>query len=300
MLSIVNRLALVAARDVGEGKSQLAVFLLEDDNNFNEISLKSDGAAAKWDTTALPLVSRLGDQLELVWRQDGKLWESRCNLDGQLTKPAVLPQGGEAQEDRSREISQYYLMTVLVLVALLVFVLRPPSAPAPFSLPADTVPGPLGRRALAAIVDFMPWSMLSLMFFRIPRISFAELRQLMESQGAGLESLVYVQMLSTTLFVVYCAAMEYAFGATLGKMLFRLRVTGNGGAKPDLRSIALRNLMKIVEMTTIMLPLLVLLPLLSQYRQRIGDMMARTAVVDARLLPTPPPFRQPQDQPPQE
>jgi uncharacterized RDD family membrane protein YckC len=57
--------------------------------------------------------------------------------------------------------------------------------------------------------------------------------------------------------------------------------------------------MKVVEMMWLMLPVLILFPLLSRNRQRIGDMMARTAVVDTRPRPVPP-TPPSQDQPPRD
>ena len=70
-------------------------------------------------------------------------------------------------------------------------------------------------------------------------------------------------------------------------MVTGLRVVGDRGRRPTFREVALRNVSKIPEMIT-PLPLL-LFPLLTRYRQRLGDKIAWTAVIDlARSAPPEP------------
>jgi uncharacterized RDD family membrane protein YckC len=59
------------------------------------------------------------------------------------------------------------------------------------------------------------------------------------------------------------------------------------GSRPGLREAALRNATKIVELSMLLstmawlMMIFVLLPLLTRNRQRLGDMIARTTVVEA-------------------
>jgi uncharacterized RDD family membrane protein YckC len=82
-------------------------------------------------------------------------------------------------------------------------------------------------------------------------------------------------------FPLYGMILEYLYGATLGKMVMRLRVVADGGARPTFREILLRNISKSLEMVFV---LLVVVMLLSKRRRRFGDLVAWTAVVDAESL----------------
>jgi len=54
------------------------------------------------------------------------------------------------------------------------------------------------------------------------------------------------------------------------------------------RSILLRNLIRLLEINLLMIPYIVpfiiVMIILNRYHQRLGDIMARTAIVDARTL----------------
>jgi len=80
-----------------------------------------------------------------------------------------------------------------------------------------------------------------------------------------------------------------------------LRVVTDDAIKPPLREAALRNIFKIVALVSISpasdmvwyFILLVIVMFVTRYRQRIGDLVARTIVVEAAL-----PAEQQQPQPP--
>ena len=117
------------------------------------------------------------------------------------------------------------------------------------------------------------------------------LRKISESPELVPDSFAYAALASLAIFVVYGFVMELRYGATLGKLLLKMRVVGEGGQKADLREVSLRNLWKIIEMfLPPRLPLLPLVILFNRNRQRVGDWLARTAVVDARLIPSPLPI----------
>ena len=107
--------------------------------------------------------------------------------------------------------------------------------------------------------------------------------------------MIYGFVFSVGVYTPYCIVMEHRFGATLGKMLFRLTVVSDSGRRPGFRQILLRNLSRIPELRT---GLLLLVPLFTRYRQRLGDKLARTAVIDTSVTFAPPP--QPPEEPLQE
>jgi len=94
-----------------------------------------------------------------------------------------------------------------------------------------------------------------------------------------------------SIYAAYCFVMEAKYGATIGKMAMKIRITTDGGKKPLAAQVLLRNLVKIVELSwpPVGLPFLLLLPLLNRNRQRLGDMFARTTVVNTATLPVEPP-----------
>ena len=69
------------------------------------------------------------------------------------------------------------------------------------------------------------------------------------------------------------------------------------GKPLGLREAVLRNLVRVLELSLPMLPLLVLFPLISRNRQRLGDMVAKTAVIDARSETPAPPAEPPEQEP---
>ena len=65
-------------------------------------------------------------------------------------------------------------------------------------------------------------------------------------------------------------------------------MVGDGGMRPNAREVLLRNLVKVMVLATGLWPLM-LMVLLNRNRQRLGDMMGRTAVADVHPVPAPPP-----------
>ena len=68
----------------------------------------------------------------------------------------------------------------------------------------------------------------------------------------------------------------------MGKRIFNLRVVGDDFLRCPGRTIVLRNLLRIIEFHFLPLALLVVL---TPSRQRIGDVFARTLVVETRMPP---------------
>ena len=94
---------------------------------------------------------------------------------------------------------------------------------------------------------------------------------------------------SVGLFVAYATLFEWRRGATIGKRLTRCRVVTERGDKCGFVQVMLRNVLRWIEFYPQLLPTLVLV-LLTRNRQRLGDLIGRTMVVeDQRSTPTPPP-----------
>lgn len=86
------------------------------------------------------------------------------------------------------------------------------------------------------------------------------------------------------LAALYVPLMEWRLGKTLGKYALFIRVVNAAGDTPSLKQVALRTLLRLVEVN----PLLVggipagVAVLMSKHRQRLGDMAAGTYVLRDR------------------
>ncbi|MBN1555016.1 MAG: RDD family protein [Phycisphaerae bacterium] len=253
-----------------------------------------------WPADASPRVSRLGDQLAIL-RQDGKtIYFTLCSPSGALGEPENVTEELQSMPDTAwaSDLYNYFLLGVVILIGVGMFFRRFRQPPKPFLLPKNLIPGNLFKRLLAALVDFLPLYFLSGIFFLPTNLNLDAVQQMIEHPETAPPSLlvatIYTIILSQGLYIVYGTIMDLRYGATPGKMLLRLRSVNENGRKPNFREAVLRNFTKAIELSMLVSPMawlmmiFVLLPLLTRNRQRLGDMIARTAVVERRSLPTPP------------
>lgn len=78
--------------------------------------------------------------------------------------------------------------------------------------------------------------------------------------------------------LLYFVILETSYQATLGKMLFGLKVVTLDGGRPDVLAHLVRGMMRLPEAMMLMLPYLLIIPL-SKRRQRLGDALTGTLVV---------------------
>lgn len=79
-----------------------------------------------------------------------------------------------------------------------------------------------------------------------------------------------------SLYLAHVTISELLTGRTLGKTILGLRVIGMNGEKAQPVTIVIRNLIRIIE---ILMPLLLLYPYCNTLRQRLGDVIARSMVI---------------------
>ena len=79
----------------------------------------------------------------------------------------------------------------------------------------------------------------------------------------------------------YWIVLEYAWGTTVGKRLFSIRVVDRDGGRPSFGQSLIRNLFRIADGFPYIVPYLVgfAVALSDADRQRVGDQVARTRVV---------------------
>lgn len=127
----------------------------------------------------------------------------------------------------------------------------------------------LGSRFIAAIIDqLIMWTIIGAL-------------ALVLSAGGNLGVAVFAPLVAAVLFGYDVLFEVLANGRTPGKRWNGLRVVRGSGAPVDLRSSAVRNLIRILEAAFSYLPAIVSI-LATKRNQRLGDLAADTVVVRDR------------------
>ncbi len=258
---------------------------------------------------AVPLAASMGavgDRhiVALFWLDDQTPKFILCDVaNGQADGADVLTALTEEPLDTgAQEVMNYFLVVMAGMSFAVMIVSRPKIPAGPLALPMSCRPAPLFKRVLASMIDLLPISMIASLAVPLPQPAadmFADWETFIEQYKILLSTrqAAYSVIVTMCMFMVYGMIMELRYGATLGKMALKLRVIGGDGKRPGLREVLLRNVVKMLELC---MPWLLVVPLLTPSRQRLGDILARTAVIE-QLGPinaqpeTPPPL--PEDEP---
>ena len=198
----------------------------------------------------------------------------RMDLRGKVQGPAHTM--GFEPRDLLAEVGDTVILMGVVLmstVLLLTFWRRDPSTNV-LELPLGaTLADPL-RRGLAGLIDLAPGLLLATLGFGL---NLEELYQRWPGRGIGATfraMMPGLAMIAVTL--LHTTAVELITARSMGKWLTGLRVCDLGGNRPRAWQLLIRNLLRLFDLVAY---LLLVLPLISPYRQRLGDMVARTVVV---------------------
>jgi len=299
---------LLVARSEGDSSCLVRISWYDTEKDCPEIGtsvISSDGSPVNWKPDNIPAVTPAGEKIFLFWKENGTLISASCNLSGKITKKPLTDTLSRASSGQIENYSiiNYFFLGLTMFVVILVFVVRPKTRPKPFHLPPPVRPGNLGLRFLAVVVDFILVEIatspilllvigaeklgeLTSRYQKLFKESFLGSEQTSMPAGFTEETmliLIIIYLAISTVFIVYGIIGEYRYGTTIGKKLFKLRVTGDEDTRPGLREIMIRNVMKLLELNAFstwwFVPILLLFPLLSRAKQRLGDQLARTAVV---------------------
>ncbi len=291
LLSVERRLVVVYAQDAEQGKKTVGLALARSPltEPFQSQQVTRDGKPAQWDAEELQLAARLDGHVMLLSGRGPAPKLDTCELSGKIiSSEDVSTLSSPTQPNYGQQVLQLYFVAMIVLVFLLLIVVRPATPPKRFELPEHIRIASLGKRLAALVLDIVPLFVLSTAIVTplappVPMTN-VDMRELVAHPP---DAVAYAMVLGITLVVIYGIFMEHRYGATLGKMALGLRVVGEGGRPCKLIEILQRNIVKGVELLWMPFPLL--LPLLTRYRQRLGDMVAHTTVVDAESLKNAPP-----------
>ena len=131
----------------------------------------------------------------------------------------------------------------------------------------------LSRRLIAGLIDLVPCLWLSMGWFNLTGTELYDLWQLEYVQQWD-----ELKPIGTAigLYIAHCTILEMFTHKSLGKWVMGLKVVGLDGTPPNFWQILSRNGMKSCELIAYYL---FLIPVLLPYRQRIGDLVAKTIVV---------------------
>jgi uncharacterized RDD family membrane protein YckC len=132
---------------------------------------------------------------------------------------------------------------------------------------------PFDRRIFAGMIDLMP--LIAAIVYARLYIAHVEYPTDLLIVPQAFELLVW----ASGVYLAHTTVIETLAGRSLGKMVTRLQVVRLDGGKPHMGALAIRNLLRCVDLVLLFTPIFMLyLPL----RQRVGDMAASTIVVANR------------------
>ncbi len=229
-------------------------------------------------------LAEVSDTIALAW-QGADQWlfatvgpQDRLNL---VTPIDAL--GTEAQPPPWLE-NRGWILLVLVALLMGLWVLRQRQMGGrPFLLPPRQRPASWAKRILAFLLDVTPFVLLVSWAMDLPEVDTQALLAVWRDNrwpGGDATRWLLANLLSLGGYVVYAIVAETLFGATLAKRLLGMRVVGDGGGRPELLAVVVRNLSKLMEVQPVLIIVFLVWPMLTRYRQRFGDVIARTAVID--------------------
>jgi uncharacterized RDD family membrane protein YckC len=211
----------------------------------------------------------LGDLRRVCLVAAGEPIEQVIGLHGDTVGAARQIPGPPARVD-PRIMQAVHLMALLLVGWVMVMTLRRKQGIREAIAQADRSRlAPVWLRIAAGLLDATP--IIAAGFILEPEPSQRELpRWLMVLAGAG------------AIYVLHTTLSEVLTGRTIGKALFGLRVVALDGGRPTVLAMVTRNLLRPLDILTLM-PLVMIL--LSPLHQRMGDLAAGTMVVRSRSGP---------------
>jgi uncharacterized RDD family membrane protein YckC len=199
----------------------------------------------------------------------------RMDLRGRVASGAPV-QLKESMAQPLLESADYFVLIVVLAsstVMLLLFWKRQADDAGPH-LPKGMELADVARVA-AGLVDLLPCMFLAA---KLTEIDLTELYNHWPGRAGGWHA-TEPGFLTLGLYVAHTMIFELLFSRSLGKMLFGLRLVNDKGQRPKPFAIFIRNIMKPMDL--IAWPLM-LLPIVGNSRQRLGDLVAGTYVVNTR------------------
>ena len=296
-----GKLAVLLASAGADGQIGLTVSTLTGDGTFSHQTVLRDDETVLWPADTMLLATALGNRLAVVWTAEDKAQFLLVESNGTAEPAQPIAIFSQAELDQDGPIVMEYVFITLVLATLVCMLLgRSAQRPTLQALPKSVRPAHLLKRLLAQMIDLAPVFLIAsaamtYWFVKVTHIltldqmdSRPSMDLLMRLSQTQVSAVIVAGAMGV--FLIYGVAMETLRGATLGKRLMGLRVVSLDGNAITVRQALIRNLLKVLILLAIdMLLLLLLLPVLTAGRQRLGDLLARTIVVESTGVPAQPP-----------
>lgn len=221
--------------------------------------------------------ARDGDCINLLMLSGkGVITSVTLGMTGDVIYSATPVEVAKTQVPQPPSLTQFL---VLAMVTLLVFSLWQRRSPAGVTEPAGFQIALLRQRLIAAMIDMLVAAAAVAVIFRLydyhswqPIIHAAE--NVLSQPDLLLSTPPLVMWL--VLYELHVMVGEAMTGRSIGKAMVGIRVVDMSGKPASPLAILLRNLIRIPEMITVFL---LIFMLVSQERQRLGDLIGRTIVV---------------------
>lgn len=212
----------------------------------------------------------------------------------------VLGTRRETLSPRRQSLKELIATMAVMLMLLLIWWRRQQSIAVPIELPPGLGLAYPHKRLAAALIDMIPAAAVVLVHWWAPlHECWHQVQQLSREDIGGLpmsKDIWWAGIWFRVLYASYGLLCEAILKATPGKLLLGCRVSTETLEPPGLAQIAIRNITKLVELepTLIALPMLIVF---TRNRQRLGDLIARTVVVERYFdQPMPPSSSDSEDQ----
>lgn len=266
LISNGGRPILWAAADTGAGRLH---FLAAEWSAPRALEMKDAPRAGEPRTIAIA-----ANNIRLLFIRDRRIFEQTFDPHGAALREATpLPAAPAVPDTTPNRIITLAAAIMLMIVVLGSLRRGGGAAPASAAVAAGLIPAPLLLRFIAGVIDAAPLLIPCLFIFK----DLDPSRDDIEALVAATSWWFYASLGAYLLYTWICEAL---FGRTLGKLLFGMRVVALDGAAPSARAIFARNALRLVDVTMLAIPLV--LVILSPLRQRVGDIAARTVVVSGK------------------
>lgn len=285
LANINDLITIIVARGVG---AELQIFrLLPDDVYVSGVSpVKVTFVLAPEPRDGLGKLNNafgFNDHLALLYNEaaDGPTLRFARVGEPPIEETVALPKLVRKVQARRQQsgVIRFAMFLLLLAVFTGLFVFRRQTLQSPPTLPAHYAPAFASRRLLSGLIDIVPFAWVWANTVHVDlRTSLGELASWAGSVELPSQKTLLWWGATIASYTVYTLAMELLVRRTVGKSLTKIKLVGDNGEKAAAWQVLVRNLLHLIELAP---PFWVLgfLVVLTPRRQRVGDIFARTAVV---------------------
>lgn len=234
-----------------------------------------------------------GDRLAIAFLEDDKIRFGWSDVSASPTirlstlSNAVPTDGSEQQGWRG-------LIETVVLLIVISFVLitRQQQIQTPAAVPKGYILASVWRRFIATLIDLSPALMITYLIYGdtlrpVFQMAIQSTSESIAPDAAMAAKMEKIRLLAIAIYGGWCLLLESFRHTTLGKRFMNCRVLSADGSAPTGRQILVRNIIRILIVglgPSGILVTFMLMAMFSVNKQRLGDIMASTIVVQ----PAPP------------